>query len=410
MYDKDKLLSEDVMNRESGLGFSTSEYAPRLLAWYAEHGRVLPWRVKGPHPDPYVVWVSEIMLQQTTVATVVPYFRQFMERFPNLVALAEASLDEVLMLWQGLGYYRRAHQLHACARVVWERYGGVFPRPETPGALRNLPGIGPYTAASIAALAFDMPEAVVDGNVARILSRLHCVGAPLDSVKNRLAEWAAELLPETDVADYTSAIMDLGAVVCRPRNPSCPMCPWREGCGAWGRGESDRYPVKLRRERPAYSGYVFWLEDEQGRVFVRRRTEGGLLKGLWEFPWVQAGDGLANTELEHTGSGAGVANAESGAGFGAGFANDESGTATIEWEDTGRSVRHTFTHFHLTLRILRGSVSRRCVGIDLDGSQGDGLFVAVSDFSLYPFSTLMRKVAREEGSRRREAGGEKQEG
>ncbi|MCL1851890.1 MAG: A/G-specific adenine glycosylase [Peptococcaceae bacterium] len=376
------------MPRENGRLFPLSEYAPRLLAWYEDHGRDLPWRVKGgPHPDPYIVWVSEIMLQQTTVAAVVPYFQRFMERFPDLAALAAALPEDVLVVWQGLGYYRRAHQLHACAQRLWEQHGGIFPRPLRPDDLCELPGIGAYTAASIAALAFDMPAAVVDGNVARILSRLYCVGVPLATVKDRVAAWARELLPEEGFADYTSAIMDLGAVVCRPQNPLCSECPWRDGCGAWARGESDRFPVKQRREKPGYAGIVYWLEDESGRVFVRRRTEGGLLRGLSEFPWVKSAGELAGAVVD-------------------GVAADSVSTAKMAkicWEETGRSVRHTFTHFHLTLRILRGSISS-CVLADNSGlvelSSGllsDGSFVPVSEFPRYPFSNLMRKVIDEMG-------------
>src|ERR1051326_9046518 len=213
----------------------------RLLVWYARHRRALPWRsAPGEVADPYHVWLSEIMLQQTTVATVAPYFGRFVARWPSIFALAAASLDEVLHLWQGLGYYARARNLHACARVVVERHGGRF--PSDPAELRRLPGIGAYTAAAIAAISFDRRTAAVDGNVERVVARLFSVAAPLPDAKPRLRALAESLVPHRRAGDFAQALMDLGAVLCTPRRPRCVLCPWREDCTAVAAGIADRLP------------------------------------------------------------------------------------------------------------------------------------------------------------------------
>ena len=224
-----------------------------LLAWYDRHHRDLPWRAPPGHPaDPYRVWLSEIMLQQTTVATVAPYFARFVTRWPDVTALAAAALDEVLHEWQGLGYYARARNLHACARVVAERYGGVFPAELS--ALRALPGIGDYTAAAIAAIAFDQRVAAVDGNVERVVARLYAVGEPMPAAKARLQALAAALVPERRAGDFAQAMMDLGATICTPRRPRCVLCPWRTSlCRRCARGSPRicRHAPKNRNGRCA---------------------------------------------------------------------------------------------------------------------------------------------------------------
>src|SRR5438105_1807988 len=213
-----------------------------LLAWYDRHRRLLPWRSPpGQPPDPYRVWLSEIMLQQTTVATVGPYFDRFVARFPSIRALAAASLDEVLHLWQGLGYYARARNLHACARAVVEHHDGRV--PGDPAELRALPGIGDYTAAAIAAIAFDRPLAAVDGNVERVVARLFAERAPLPAVKPRLRALAASLVPAERAGDFAQALMDLGAVLCTPRRPRCVLCPWRQDCTAAALGIQESLPM-----------------------------------------------------------------------------------------------------------------------------------------------------------------------
>src|SRR5437016_8074504 len=227
-----------------------------LLAWYDRHRRTLPWRAPpGTRADPYRVWLSEIMLQQTTVATVRPYFDRFMARWPDITALAAASLDEVLHLWQGLGYYARARNLYACARVVVERHGGQF--PDDPRRLRALPGIGDYTAAAIAAIAFDHQSAAVDGNVERVMARLFAIEEPLPRAKPKLRALTTALVPERRAGDFAQALMDLGAVLCTPRRPRCVLCPWRSDCAAAAAGLQERLPARADKpERPVRYGVV----------------------------------------------------------------------------------------------------------------------------------------------------------
>ncbi|HLY58454.1 MAG TPA: A/G-specific adenine glycosylase, partial [Stellaceae bacterium] len=213
----------------------------RILAWYDRHRRDLPWRAApGDRADPYAVWLSEIMLQQTTVATVGRYFGDFMTRWPTVGDLAAAPLDSVLHAWAGLGYYARARNLHACAKAVVERYGGRF--PETESELRTLPGIGDYTAAAIAAIAFDKPAAVMDGNVERVMARLFRVAEPLPDAKPTLRAHAASLTSAERPGDYAQAVMDLGATICTPRRPRCVLCPWVNDCEARRAGDPELYP------------------------------------------------------------------------------------------------------------------------------------------------------------------------
>ena len=240
-----------------------SQLARMLLDWYDRHRRRLPWRAApGVPSDPYRVWLSEIMLQQTTVPVVVGYFQRFLARWPTLEALAQAELDDVLHAWQGLGYYARARNLHACAQHVLADHGGRFPPEEK--ALRALPGIGRYTAAAIAAIAFDRPATVVDGNVERVMARLRAVETPLPTAKPRLYTLAAELTPETRPGDYAQALMDLGATVCTPRNPGCLACPWRDACEGRARGMAETLPRRApKRAAPAASRRLI-LADARG--------------------------------------------------------------------------------------------------------------------------------------------------
>src|SRR5271155_3267650 len=229
-----------------------------LLAWYDRQRRDLPGRAPlGTAPDPYHVWLSEIMLQQTTVATVGPYFDRFVARWPDISALAVASLDEILHMWQGLGYYARARNLHACARVVVKQYGGAFPSERA--ALRALPGIGDYTAAAIAAIAFDRRFAAVDGNVERVVARVFAVREPMPIAKPQLRALAASLVPAQRAGDFAQAMMDLGATICTPRKPRCVLCPWCEPCAARAGGFAGDLPVQAEKpERPLRLGVVFW--------------------------------------------------------------------------------------------------------------------------------------------------------
>jgi|GEM_PF-275235 len=270
-----------------------SDPAEPLLAWYDVHRRRLPWRAEpGEAVDPYRVWLSEVMLQQTTVVAVVPYYRMFLARWPTVTALAAAPLEEVLAAWAGLGYYARARNLHRCARLIVDDRGGRF--PDTEAALRELPGIGAYTAAAVAAIAFEQPAAAVDGNVERVMARLFAVTDPLPGAKPRLAALARTLVPERRCGDFVQAMIELGATVCTPTRPACLGCPWHPRCAGVRLGLAAGLPRRSeRRQRPHRQGVVFWLTDPAGRVLVRRRPPRGLLGGMLEFPGTEWIEGAA---------------------------------------------------------------------------------------------------------------------
>lgn len=264
--------------------------AGKLLAWYDRHRRVLPWRAPaGEAADPYAVWLSEVMLQQTTVAAVKSYFAAFLARWPDVTALAAAPTEDVMRAWAGLGYYSRARNLHACAKQVAAR--GAF--PDTEAALRELPGVGPYTAAAIAAIAFDRRAVVVDGNVERVIVRLHALERPIREAKAEIRGLAEARTPAARCGDYAQAMMDLGATICTPRRPACVLCPLAEGCRARGEGRQDSLPAKAAKPaRPLRQGSVFYVR-RGADVLVRTRPDKGLLGGMTEFPgsaWDAEGD------------------------------------------------------------------------------------------------------------------------
>lgn len=301
---------------------SANAFTDRLLAWYDRHGRKdLPWH---QNRSAYAIWVSEIMLQQTQVSTVIPYFHRFMERFPDITALAAGSLDEVLHYWTGLGYYARARNLHKTARLIVERHHGRFPRDyET---VQTLPGIGASTAGAILAFAFGRRHVILDGNVKRVLARYHALdGWPgKRDVATRLWDLADRHTPHTRVRAYTQAIMDLGATVCRRTRPDCAHCPVRTGCRALALGAPQRYPaVRPRRSLPTRTTAMIMIQDRGGRVLLQRRPPAGLWGGLWGFPecgtenigaWCQQALGLR-----------------------------------VELDTPWPPLRHSFSHFHLQI-------------------------------------------------------------
>lgn len=315
-----------------------SERSVKLIAWYDRHHRALPWRVSPPmrangsRPDPYRVWLSEIMLQQTTVATVKGYYDAFLERWPDVGALATADSGEVMKAWAGLGYYSRARNLKKCAETVAADHGGAF--PDTEEGLAALPGIGPYTAAAIAAIAFDRPAAVVDGNVERVVTRLHAIDTPLPAAKPEIRAIVAKMLPTDRPGDFAQAMMDLGATLCSPKRPKCVLCPLREDCAAIRDGDPERFPVKAAKaDKPNRVGAAFVAIAPDGSVLLRRRPESGLLGGMSEVPttaWTARQDGATD---------AGAAP----------FAAD--------WRPSG-SIRHVFTHFSLELSVYAASVEQ----------------------------------------------------
>jgi A/G-specific adenine glycosylase len=308
------------------------DISTRLLAWYDAHHRDLPWRVpprelaSGNRPDPYRVWLSEVMLQQTTVEAVKAYFRKFVEKWPTVEALAAAGTEDVMKAWAGLGYYSRARNLKVCADRV-AIMGGVF--PDTEEGLRALPGIGAYTAAAIAAIAFDRPAAVVDGNVERVVSRLFAVATPLPQAKTEIRTLVGRLVPASRPGDFAQAMMDLGATICTPKRPRCMLCPVREDCAATRTGDPEFYPVRLAKpDKPARRGAAFVAVRDDGAILLRKRPERGLLGGMTEVPtteWTAGQDGATGKEA-------------------APFPAD--------WRPAG-SIVHVFTHFALELAVYR---------------------------------------------------------
>jgi A/G-specific adenine glycosylase len=266
------------------LGPAGFETVQALLLWYGSERRHLPWRY-GPRKkaDPYRVWLSEIMLQQTTVKAVIPYFQKFVARWPTVAALASAQLEEVLQQWAGLGYYSRARNLKACADAVVRDFDGVFPSTEI--ELLELPGIGPYTAAAIAAIAFGEKATPVDGNIERVVSRLFAVQQPLPASKSEIRRLAATLTPARRAGDFAQAMMDLGAEICTPKNPSCLVCPVQQDCAANARGLAQLLPIKAQRmARPSRYGVAFLVQREDGAVLLRQRPGRDCLAVCWKCP------------------------------------------------------------------------------------------------------------------------------
>ena len=307
-------------------------FADKLLDWYDVHGRTdLPWR---ENLTPYRIWVSEIMLQQTQVNTVLPYFRRFEDHFPDITALAKASLDEVLHLWTGLGYYARGRNLHKTANIIYTELGGKFPRDTN--ALQELPGIGRSTAGAICAIAYDQPTAILDGNVKRVLARYHAIeGWPGQSaVQKQLWQVAEESTPDKRCADYTQAIMDLGATLCTRSQPNCSACPVQANCQAYTAGTTDKYPAsKAKKKLPIRTTYFLILLDSQGRILLQQRPPVGLWGGLWCFP-----ESETKEAIHEVCQGLGVDPLRTDKG---------SDHPQVNSCRTGTTQRHTFSHYHL---------------------------------------------------------------
>lgn len=325
----------------------------------------MPWRVgptnrkAGVTPDPYRIWMSEIMLQQTTVATVREYFQRFVARWPTVRDLASAEDADVMGEWAGLGYYARARNLLKCARAVVERHDGVFPADHA--ALLDLPGIGPYTAAAVSSIAFDLPHAVLDGNVERVMARLYDIHTPLPAAKPELMARAVDLTPQKRPGDYAQAVMDLGATICSPKSPACGICPWRDPCTARIAGTAAELPKKTpKKAKPVRHGTVYLAQRSDGAWLLETRPEKGLLGGMLGWPgpeWIDTAD----TRPE--------------------------GIPPIEalWQDLNGEVRHTFTHFHLTLTV-------KIAQVPLDAIPQRGIFRAAHDFRPSDLPTVMRKA------------------
>lgn len=335
--------------------------APALLGWYDHAGRDLPWRKKGGAPaEPYHVWLSEVMLQQTTVTTVKPYFATFLARWPSVTALAAAPDKEILAAWAGLGYYARARNLMACARAV-AATGGVF--PDTEEGLRALPGVGDYTAAAIAAIAFNRAAVVVDGNIERIVTRLFAISQPLPGARPNIKAALAPLVPQSRPGDFAQALMDLGATVCTPKNPNCLLCPLSHACKARAAGNPTDYPVKAKKAaKPVKLGTAYVLRDGAGRVLLGVRGARGLLAGMAEVP---------NTGWNED-------------------APKPAPPLPAIWRMLNAPVVHVFTHFELRLSVAVGET-------DSPPAPRGMHWVAPEDLAAEPLPTLFRKVLKVAG-------------
>lgn len=345
-----------------------------LLAWYDRNRRTLPWRAApGASADPYAVWLSEIMLQQTTVKVVGPYFLSFMARWPTVTTLAAADEDDVLAAWAGLGYYARARKLHACARVVAAEHGGQFPTTET--ALLDLPGVGPYTAAAIAAIAFDAPTVPVDGNIERVTARLFDIRARLPKAKAAIRAGASTLTLPTRSGDLAQGLMDLGSSVCTPRNPSCLTCPLRSMCRGFAAGTASTLPVKApKRPKPERFGDAFLVVRDDGAVLLRKRPNTGLLAGMLEVPstpWCETSD--APTVSTET------------------LVCAASAPLRATWVLAPSTVVHVFTHFRLSLRVYTARVPINAAP-RADASLNACRWVARTELDNAALPSVMRKV------------------
>lgn len=344
------------------------EVVARLLAWWDEGHAALPWRETS---DPYAIWIAEIMLQQTQISTVIPYYERWMARFPTVEVLAEASLDEVLKMWEGLGYYSRARYLHTAAQTVVEEYGGEL--PQTVAELRRLKGIGRYTAGAIASIAFEEPVPVVDGNVIRVLSRLVDLAADVTETETKKALWAlaGELVPGERPGTFNQALMELGQRVCVPATPACHQCPLASLCLARQRGTQLERPVRPPRKRtPHYdvAAGVIWRED--GRFLIARRPLEGLLGGLWEFPGGKQdpGETLAET-----------------------LAREIREELALEIAVGRRlvSVKHAYTHFRITLHAFH---ARHVAGQPQHLGVADHAWVTLDEVDRYAFAVTDQKI------------------
>ncbi|WP_423338155.1 A/G-specific adenine glycosylase [Rhizobium sp. HT1-10] len=343
----------------------TPPSAAPLLAWYDRHHRDLPWRVspamaaRGVRPDPYHIWLSEVMLQQTTVAAVKAYFLKFIGRWPTVIDLAAAPVDDVMAAWAGLGYYARARNLKKCADAVANEHGGWF--PDTEEGLRALPGIGDYTSAAVAAIAFDRQAAVMDGNVERVISRLYAISTPLPAAKPLMKQKVVALTPPIRPGDFAQAMMDLGATICTPKRPACSLCPFNGSCEALRLHDPEYFPVKApKKTKPVRQGAAFVAVNRDGEILLRRRIDSGLLGGMTEVPttaWTARLDG--ETTLE-------------------------AAPFEADWQACGIVV-HVFTHFELRLSIFRAAVGATS-GAD------DGWWEPVTNLDSQALPTVMKKA------------------
>lgn len=339
-----------------------------LLAHYEREGRQLPWRIrpearaKGEIPDPYAVWLSEIMLQQTTVAHAQSYWYKFLEAFPTIQDLAHTERDVILAMWAGLGYYARGRNLHKCAQIICSDHNGQFPRSEA--ALLKLPGIGPYTAATMAAICFDEATNIVDGNVERVIARLYAVTTPLPVARAELRALAGDIADPARPGDYGQALMDLGAQICTPRRPTCERCPWQWACLAYTGGQATDYPRRTRKARPKRYGSIFVLHTPQG-LLMQQRPETGLLGGMLGFPGTKWQNRRPQMPLK-------------------------SAPLEVNWQKSSTPVQHVFTHFELFLDVYS---ARQAINQNFETPPWR--WVKRQYIDTYALPTLMKKVLKQ---------------
>jgi A/G-specific adenine glycosylase len=340
----------------------------QLLSWYEKNARDLPWRRTR---DPYAIWVSEIMLQQTRVETVIPYYQRWLEQFPTVGHLAEAEEDQVLTLWEGLGYYRRARYLHQAARQLCEETGGNI--PADPDQLQELPGIGSYTAAALASIAFGRDEPAVDGNIRRVITRYYDIGTVIHAAETErvILRMAQSGLPAGRAGTYNQALMELGALICTPRSPACEDCPIREGCLARQRGVQDQRPVRKPKKTPPHLQVTAAVFQEEDRVLLAKRKPGGLLGGLWEFPGGKQhqGENLRDTLTREIREELGV---------------------EIEVEEPFGRYQHAYSHFSITLHAFRCSLLGRDIRL---ADHTEWAWVPSSQLDEYPMGKVDRQIA-----------------
>lgn len=333
----------------------TSLIQQKLVHWFIDNGRDLPWRHDR---NPYKVWVSEVMLQQTQVETVIPYFNRFMERFPTIYALAEANEEEVIKAWEGLGYYSRARYLHHAVREVAEEYGGKVPKRME--EISQLKGVGPYTAGAILSLAYGQPVPAVDGNVMRVIARLFAIDDDIakQATRVKMEQLVKHLIPPDAPGPFNEGLMELGALICTPRNPDCLFCPLLEECMGRAQGRHEQLPVKKKRQRVRSASLVCGVVVKNQRVLIRRRPDQGLLAGMWEFPNIEQSDVRALLpELR------------------------------IEWERPLGKITHVFSHVKWTVNVYRGEAQSRQQPLTPDYR-----WIELKELSNYAFPRVFHKV------------------
>ncbi|MFO8036625.1 MAG: A/G-specific adenine glycosylase [Anaerolineales bacterium] len=345
-------------------------FTKRLLAWYGAQARDLPWRGLE---DPYAIWVSEVMLQQTRVETAIPYFQRWMGRFPTLPTLAEAAEEEVLRLWEGLGYYRRARYLHQAAQIVMEKYQGTLPRD--PESLQELPGIGPYTAAAIASIAFDVDVPAVDGNAGRVLSRVFNVDTPLYTAKGKreIRTLAREHLPPGSASSYNQALMDLGSSICTPQTPDCTRCPLDDLCQANALGNQEERPVLRDREPNPHHIVTAAVIQENGEVLLTKRPPDALLGGLWEFPGgkLKEGESLSESLTREI---------------------QEELSVQIHTQEKIGTFQHAYTHYKITLHAYHCALQSRDIQLTF---HTDWKWVPIDALQDFPMGKVDRLIAQQ---------------